>query len=112
MRCDPVRRRAFTAFLGSMAAAWPPGLRAQPSATPVFGYLFAGTPEQSAHLLAAFRKGLAETGYIEGQNVAIEYRWTYDDNDRVRSQIDELIRRRVSVIVTRNKLVCATYCRC
>jgi putative ABC transport system substrate-binding protein len=102
MRSNLLHWRAFTTLLCGAAAAWPLALRAQQPATPVVGFLFAGSPEQSTHLVAAFRKGLTETGYIEGQNVAIEYRWTYDDNERVRTLIEDLIRRRVSVIVTPN----------
>jgi putative ABC transport system substrate-binding protein len=92
-------RREVLTLLGG-TAAWPVAASAQQPVMPVVGFVFAGSPEQSAHLVAAFRKGLAEPGYIEGQNVAIEYRWTYDDNDRVLALIEDLIRRRVAVIAT------------
>jgi putative ABC transport system substrate-binding protein len=101
MRSNLLHRRAFAALLGGAALAWPLTGRTQ-RAVPVVGYLFAGTPEQGPHWMAAFRKGLAETGYIAGQNVAIEYRWTYNENDRLPAMVEDLIRRRVDVIVTPN----------
>jgi putative tryptophan/tyrosine transport system substrate-binding protein len=69
-----VRRRDFIAGLGS-AAAWPLGARAQQPAVPVIGLVFAGSPDSSAGFEAAFRKGLSETGHVEGQNVTVEYHW-------------------------------------
>jgi putative ABC transport system substrate-binding protein len=66
----------------------------------VVGYLGAGSPEATAHLVAAFRKGLSETGYVEGQNVAIEFRWTHNDNNRLPDLAADLVRRRVAVIAT------------
>jgi putative tryptophan/tyrosine transport system substrate-binding protein len=92
-----MRRREFITLLGGAATAWPLAASAQP-AMPVVGYLFAGSLEQSADLLAAFRKGLAESGHIEGQNVAIEYRWADNQPGRLQVLADELVRRPVNVL--------------
>ena len=69
-----IERRKFLATLGGAAVAWPLAVRAQQPATPVIGFLNTRAPEQDAHLLAAFRQGLTETGYVEDRNVTIEYR--------------------------------------
>jgi putative ABC transport system substrate-binding protein len=95
-----MKRRDFVTLLGGGAAGWPLTARAQPAAVPVVGYLYSGTPETSATWVAAIRKGLSETGFSEGRNVAVEYRWAYNDPARLPELAADLVRRRVAVIVT------------
>jgi putative ABC transport system substrate-binding protein len=92
-------RRELVLLLGGMVTA-APGLRAQQKATPVIGFLSAGLPGPFAPLVAAFRQGLNETGYVEGQNVAIEYRWAESQDDRLPALAADLVNRKVDVIVT------------
>ena len=90
-----MRRREFIAGLGS-AAAWSTTAQAQRTTVPVIGFLDIGSPETTN--LAAFRKGLSETGFSEGRNVAIEYRWAYSQLDRLPELAADLVRRRVAVV--------------
>ena len=98
-----MRRRQFITLL-SGAVAWPLTAHAQQPALPVVGFLHSGDPNVDADLAAVFRNGLREAGYIEGQNVAIEYRWARDDNSKLPEMIDDLVRRRVAVIAATGNL--------
>jgi putative tryptophan/tyrosine transport system substrate-binding protein len=94
-----MRRREFISLFGGAATAWPLVARAQPSTLPVIGFLNNTTPETYAPFIAAFRRGLGQVGYIEGQNVAIEYRWGRNQSERLPDFAKELVQRAVTVIV-------------
>ena len=98
MQFDQTNRREFIALFGSAATGWPFMARAQQRAMPVIGFLHRGTPEGFTARLRAFRDGLKDSGYTEGENVAIEYRWGENLVDRLPTLAAELVQRRVAVI--------------
>jgi putative tryptophan/tyrosine transport system substrate-binding protein len=93
-----IRRREFIPTLCGAAVAWPLAARAQQPALPVIGFVNPTSAQSFARPLSAFLKGLGETGYVEGRNVAIEYRWAENRNDRLPAMVADLVRRQVSVI--------------
>src|SRR5262249_22681942 len=104
---DQLKRRALITLIGGAAATWPLAVGAQQSAMPVVGFLSPYSPDGHSERLRAFRQGLAETGYIDGVSVAIEYRWAEDQSDRLPTLAAELARRPVAAIAATGSIAAA-----
>src|SRR4051812_17103578 len=106
-----MRRRDFITLVAGGTVAWPLVARAQQAAMPVIGFLHSGSPEPNARRLAGFRKGLSDAGFVEGKNVAIEFRWAQGKDERLREWGADLTRRRVAVIATLSSTTAAVAAR-
>src|SRR4051812_42163352 len=93
-----MRRREFLGVIGGAAAAWPHAAGAQQPVVPVIGFLNSGSPGSYPHNVRKFHEGLREVGFVEGRNVAVEYRWAEDQADRLPAMAADLVRRQVTVI--------------
>src|SRR5215472_16818464 len=98
-RGDRMRRREFITLISGATAAWPLATRAQQDPLPVIGFMSSRTPEDSQTVLAAFRKGISESGLVEGKNVVMEFRWARGDFGRLPAFATEFVSKRVAVIV-------------
>src|SRR5215469_13635685 len=94
-----MRRRAFIEGIAASGVAWPLAARAQQSSVPAIGYLGLGSQQSDAFRVTAFREGLKEAGFVEGQNLTVEYRWAEQHHDRLPTMAADLVRHQVAVIV-------------
>jgi putative ABC transport system substrate-binding protein len=95
-----MRRREFITLLGGVVTVWPLAARAQSVTIPEIGFLGTGSSEATINLVLAFSQGLSQAGFVEGQNVKIEYRWANNEYDRLSKLVEDFVRRQVAVIAT------------
>jgi putative tryptophan/tyrosine transport system substrate-binding protein len=105
MQFAQLKRREAIALLGGAVAAWPLVARGQQAALPLIGYLHSASPKPNAHLVAAFRQGLKESGFVEGENVVVEYRWADGRYERLPTLAADLVSRQAAVIVAQGGTV-------